>query len=247
MPAITGSRYLVRAGWSDVPHLDEKTKAELLEATPPHLREARSKGIPSLGAGAIYPVALSDVEVKPFAIPEYWQRAYALDVGWNRTAALWGAWDPSDWSLYLYAEHYRGQEVPAIHAEAIKARGNWIRGVIDPASRGRQQADGEQLLATYKGLGLSLKPADNSVESGLYDTWQLLTTGRLKIFSVLQNLKTEYAMYRRDEHGKIVKKHDHLMDCMRYLVKSGRDVASVQKPKATFGPSAFGGDSTAGY
>ena len=36
------------AGWDDVPHLEERTKTELLESTPPHLRDARSKGIPSL-------------------------------------------------------------------------------------------------------------------------------------------------------------------------------------------------------
>jgi hypothetical protein len=168
VPQITASRWLTQAGWSDVPHLDEKTKAELLASTPPHLRDARSKGIPSLGAGAIYPVSLSDIEVKPFAIPAFWPRAYALDVGWKRTAALWGAKDPSDGSLYLYAEHYRGQEVPAIHAEAIKARGAWIKGAIDPSARNRAQKDGDRIIAAYKASGLLLVPALNEVEAGLY-------------------------------------------------------------------------------
>jgi hypothetical protein len=35
-------------------------------------------------------------------------------------------------------------------------------------------------------------------------------------------------MYRRDEKGRIVKENDHLMDCMRYLVRSGIRVACVQ-------------------
>jgi hypothetical protein len=246
MPAISASRFLVQAGWNDVPHLDEKAKTELLESTPPHLREARSQGIPSLGAGAIYPVPISAVEVPPFAIPAFWPRAYALDVGWNKTAVVWGAWDPSDETLYLYAEHYMGQAVAPVHAEAIKARGAWIKGVVDPASANRSQRDGERLFADYSALGLTLRPADNSVEAGLYRTWQLLATGRLRFFSTLVNLKTEYGLYRRDENGKIVKQFDHLMDAMRYLVMSGRSVASVNAPRISGADIAFASDQIAG-
>lgn len=247
MPAISPSRYTVNATWDDVPHLDEKTKAELLESTPPHLRDARTKGIPALGAGAIYPVPLSEVECKPFAIPAFWPRAYALDVGWNKTAAVWGARDPSDDTIYLYAEHYRGQEVPAVHAEAIKARGRWIKGAIDPAARGRQQSDGTKLIETYRALDLNLVEAVNEVEAGLYEVWQRLTTGRLRIFATLQNLKAEYQMYRRDEHGKIIKAHDHLMDAKRYLIMTWAKVASVQPVAKTVTGSSFISDATAGY
>jgi hypothetical protein len=34
------------------------------------------------------------------------------------------------------------------------------------------------------------------------------------------NLKKELALYHRDDTGKVVKKNDHLMDCMRYLVRA---------------------------
>jgi hypothetical protein len=89
----TKSRILITAGWDDVPHLDEKAKADLLEETPPWLREARSKGKPSLGAGAIYPIPVDQMTCEPMAIPSHWPRCYALDVGWNWTAALWMAYD----------------------------------------------------------------------------------------------------------------------------------------------------------
>ena len=75
MPEISPSRYMVNAGWDDVPHLDEKAKRELLESTPPYLQDAVSKGLPSLGAGAVWPIALSDVLVDPFPIPPHWPRA----------------------------------------------------------------------------------------------------------------------------------------------------------------------------
>lgn len=247
MPEISPSRYLVQAGWDSAPHLDEKTKAELLASTPPHLRDARSKGIPVLGSGAIYPVPWEDISVKPFQIPDYWPRAYAMDVGWRRTAAVWGAWDPTDDVLYIYAEYYRGQAEPAIHASAIKARGEWIKGVIDPASNGKVQTDGEQLMAMYKQNGLTLTNADNSVEAGLYECWQGLSVGKIRVFSILGHFEEEYRMYRRDENGKIVKENDHLMDAFRYLKKSGRKVAQVRPVARSFTNSSPVGDSTAGY
>ncbi len=152
MPEVSEAKYLVQAGWSDVPHIDEQTQKELLASTPPYLRDARSKGIPSLGSGAIYPIELSEVLCDPIVIPPFWPRTYALDVGWNRTAVLWGALDRSIDCWYLYTEHYRGKAEPSIHATAIRARGEWIPGLIDPAARGRSQDDGKQLIVTYINL-----------------------------------------------------------------------------------------------
>jgi terminase large subunit-like protein len=225
MPEISPSKYLVTAGWDNAPHLDEKTKEEMLRSTPPFLRDARSKGIPSLGSGAIYPIPESEISSPYFPIPYWWPRCYGLDVGWNRTAALWAAWDPSTGICYLYAEHYRGIAEPAVHAEAIKARGEWMSGVCDPAARGSSQRDGEKLIDLYRQLGLKLTLADNAVDAGIYDTWASLSVGKLKVMSHLLNFFNEYRLYRRDEHGRIVKKHDHLMDVMRYIVRSGRAVS----------------------
>ncbi|NTV06731.1 MAG: hypothetical protein HGA59_09550 [Chlorobiaceae bacterium] len=222
---VTGDRALVMAGWDDAPHLSETDKARMMAECETHLLDARSKGIPSIGSGAIYPVPETLIVVDDFDIPQNWRRVYALDVGWNRTAALWGAHDFRSDTVYLYSEHYLGQAVPAIHAEAVKSRGATIPGVIDPASRGRTQTDGQNLLDQYRSLGLDLTPANNSVESGIYDVWQRMQTGRLKVFRSLQNWRAEYRMYRRDEKGRIVKEYDHLMDATRYLIVSGLSVA----------------------
>ncbi len=227
MPEISPEKYMVQAGWDDVPHLDEDTKRGLAASMPPHMRDARTKGIPSMGAGAIYPVPLSDVLVDPFAIPAHWPRVYALDVGWKRTAALWAAYDRNIDAWYCYTEHYRGEAEPSVHAAAVRARGPWIPGIIDPAARGRGQRDGQQLIVNYRDLGLKLTPANNSVEAGLDAVWVLLSTGRLKFFRTAQNLQAEYRLYRRDEKGRIVKEHDHLMDCLRYIVMTGKSVATV--------------------
>lgn len=223
-----GSKFVVMASWDDVPHLTEETKKELLASIPEYQRDARSKGVPQLGSGAIYQIAESDIIVDDFPIPDHWPRAYGMDVGWNRTAVPWGAWDRDNDVLYLYAEHYRGQAEPSIHAEAVKARGDWIPGVLDPAARGRSQRDGEQLMQNYVDLGLDLETAFNGVESGIYEVWQRLSTGRMKVFKSMSNWRAEYRLYRRDEKGHIVKANDHLMDGTRYLVMSGLDRAKVK-------------------
>lgn len=228
-----GSKKVITATWDDVPHLSEEAKKELWNSIPPFQRDARAKGVPQLGAGAIYPVPESDIVVTDFEIPNHWPRAYGMDVGWNRTAAPWAAWDRDNDIVYLYSEHYRGQAEPSIHTEAIKAKGVWIPGVIDPASRGRTQRDGQQLLQDYIDLGLDLEIAFNGVESGIYEVWQRLSTGRLKVFKSMSNWLAEYRLYRRDEKGHIVKTNDHLMDATRYLIMSGLDRAKTKPPEQT--------------
>ena len=225
-------RCIVNATWDDVPHLDAATKAELLATIPPYQLDARSRGIPVLGAGVIYPVAEEDYLVDDFEIPKHWRRAYGMDVGWNRTACVWGAYDQEQDRWTLYYEYYRGQAEPSIHATGIKAPGTWIRGVIDPAARGRSQVDGRQLLEDYRDLGLDLTEAENTREAGIYQVWERLSTGRLKVCRSLANWRKECRLYRRDDKGNIVKVNDHLCDATRYLVMSGQDVAQVQAPAA---------------
>jgi hypothetical protein len=200
-----GAKAVVMASWDDVPHLTEETKAKLLSSIPAFQRDARTKGIPQLGAGAIYPVPESDIAVTDFPIPDHWPRFFALDVGWKRTAAGFYAWDRENDIIYRYSEHYRGEAEPVIHAQAIKSRGDWIPGVIDPAARGRGQDDGNQLLQSYIDLGLDLDVALNAVESGIYEVWTRMSQGRFKVFKSCQNWFSEFRLYRRDEKGKSLK------------------------------------------
>lgn len=225
------SKWAIQIDWDDVPHLSENDKAELIASIPPHQRDARSKGIPALGSGVIYPVSEDDWIVEPFQIPSFWPRAYALDVGWNRTAAVWGAWDRETDTVYLYDEYYVSEAPPQVHAEAIRARGSWIPGVIDPASRGRSQIDGKALRDAYVDLGLDLMLANNEVEAGIFSVYRRLQSRRLRAFSNLQNLRSERRLYRRDEKGRIVKERDHLMDAERYLIMSGMGRATVKPPE----------------
>lgn len=218
------SRYYVQASWEDVPHLSAKEKAEILATIPEYQRDARTKGEPQLGAGAVFPVAESAFVVPPFSPPDYWPRGYGMDVGWKKTAAIWGANDRDSGKIYLCDEHYRGMAEPDIHASAIRGRGEWIPGVIDPAANGRSQIDGKRLLGVYQSLGLDIEKAANAVEAAINQIWLMLIGGQLKVFSSCANWLEEFRQFRRDEHGAIIDDHKfHLMACTRYFILSGRD------------------------
>lgn len=251
------SRFVVMAGWDDVPHLTKEMKDEEAAGIPPHELEARMTGKPSLGKGAVYPVPEGEFLCDPFEIPDWMPQVYALDVGWRRTAALWGAHDRQSDILYLYSEHYVGRQEPAIHAQAIRARGLWIPGVIDPAARGRGQKDGAKLMTIYTELGLNLVTADNALEAGILEVWQRLSTGRLKVFRTLVNWLNEFRFYQRGDDGQIKDgQADHLLDDTRYLCMSGLKTAIIRPPalwkvarqanhSSTFdaGAAAYGGSS----
>ncbi len=211
---------MVNATWDDAPHLSEKAKEELFASLPPFQRDARSKGIPALGAGAVYPVSDDELLIDPFQIPKHWRKAYGMDVGWNNTAVCWIAHDPDNDVVYVTEDYKRGQIEPAVHASAIKAKGE-LPGFIDPAAAGSNQKDGEKLIELYRNQGLNLRPADNTVEAGIFDIYERMTTGRLKIFRNCQDLITEKRLYRRDEKGRIVKQNDHILDALRYVVRTG--------------------------
>lgn len=245
MPAVSDSKYKVDATWDDVPHLSAKAKKDMWDATPPHMRDARAKGIASMGIGAIYQINSSEIVVPPFPIPQFWKRGFGLDDGWNKTAVIWGALDPDMDILYLTTEHYQGEGTPQLHAEAIKARGAWIPGVGDVMARTR---DGEQILEIYQALGVNVIPADKEVEAGLYDVWMRLSTGRLKVFASCVNWLWEYQRYHRDEKGKVVKADDHLMDATRYLCRPSGIKRMIAKPSDNIiGSPRRVGDRRIGY
>lgn len=223
------ARHVTQIGWEDVPHLDERQKADYLKSIPPHQIEARTRGEPILGAGQIFPLPEESIVCEPFDLPRYWPRAYGFDADWNRTAALWAAWSREDDVVYCYSEHFMGQQAPAVHADSIKRRGDWLVGAMDPSTHGKiNQTDGKRLTEVYADLGLVLVPADNAVEAGIWACYQRLSSGRLKVFRTCTRTLAQFRIYRRDEKGKVVKEQDDLMDAMRYLVMTGMLHASTE-------------------
>ena len=218
-PIDEPEKYICRVEWQDVPHLTEADKAALLKEIPPNERDARTKGIPALGSGRIYPVEEEFVVIKPFQIPEYWPRAYGLDFGWTATAAVWVAEDPTTKVRYVYAEYKRGKLIDDLHIEAVKSKGQWIRGVSDP-SKGSRRDDGTLRVDYFRSKGLSLEEGENALAAGISRLHSQFETGSLKIFSNCQELIKEYRLYRydtKDPNHPARNQEDHILDALRYL------------------------------
>ena len=219
MPAISPTKYLVNCSWDDVPHLTEKQKQDMWRDTPKHQRKARKFGIPSGGKGQVYTMEWEEICCPPFKISPGWPRMYALDPGIQLTACAWGAFDVPGDVVYIYGEYYVSHQRAHIHAQAIRARGDWIPGVIDPSAKSRDIKDGTKLIDYYSALGLKVRPANNELEAGIDKMRDRLLTGRLKVFETCVNWRREFEFYHRDENGKIPPDQpDHLMDATRYLV-----------------------------
>lgn len=220
-PVEERTKLIVMIGWEEAPHLSPIMRAQIISEIPEYQRNARTKGIPHLGSGAVYPIAEEDIKIAPFPIPPHWKRGFGMDVGWNWTVATHLAYDPDAMIWYLYTLYGKSKAEPETHFRGISAPGLWIPGRSDPAANGRSQIDGEKLFKIYKNLGLPLENADNTVEAGIELVWQLMVAGKFKVFSHLKPWFDEYRMYRRDKDGRIVKKNDHYMDATRYGVSSG--------------------------
>ena len=226
------ARYVDMIPWEACPHLMPPVlPAEALEefekTLAPHQRDARRKGVPSIGSGAVYPVPDDQILCEPFKIPKHWFRAYGLDVGWRWTAAAFMALDPEEDVIYVVGEYYESERPAPLHVHGIKSHFPYpLMGAVDPGSEQRSQVDGRSLMKEYRGLGLELKKANNSVEAGIHVCRTRMETGRLKVFNTCVNWMKEKRLYRRKgdtskggseaSRGKIMKDKDHLMDAMRY-------------------------------
>lgn len=230
-------KYVDFISWEDCPHLlppvmPAHALDEFERSLAPHQREARRKGIPSVGSGSVYPVSDDEILCEPFPIPRHWGQGYGLDVGWRVTAACFVAHDPDYDVFYVTAEYHGTEREPVTHTHAIQAMMPYpLIGAIDPAAEGSSQVDGKKLAVEYRKLGLDLKLANNAVEAGIHECLTRMQTGRLRVFANCQHWLKEKRLYRRKgdlavgaaaqseaSRGRIIKANDHLLDAMRYAV-----------------------------
>ena len=159
-----------------------------------------------------------------------------MDVGGGAkpTAAAFGAMDRDAGVLYITSVYKRASNEPSLHAAAIKERMAWpYPGVADAAALILTEHDSEQLVNVYRRLGLDLHLPDKSVETGIKEVFDLMVTGRFKVFASCVAFWEEFRMYQRDKHGRIKKANDHILDSVRYLVRSGRARMKTKPAKET--------------
>lgn len=222
---------IVTATWDDAPHLSEEEKIQRLAAFPPHEREMRSRGVPLMGTGLIFPFTPEDLLVKPFEIPDHWPQIVGIDFGLNHPfAAAKLAWDRDTDTVYLTAEHRVSNHVPTQHADVIKKWGAWpVSWPHDGLNR--EKGTGDELRQAYIDAGLDMLPqkatnppqmgqkegeGGNSREAAILALYNRMEDGKFKVFETCRKFEEERRMYHRDQNGKIVDIMDDLMSAVRY-------------------------------
>lgn len=259
MSDLKQGQAFIQATWDDAPHMTGERRDMFLQQIPAHQREMRSKGIPLMGSGLVYPVREEDIKTDPVELPRHWPKVAAVDFGIGHGfAAVWVAWDRDTDTVYVYdAYKVEGEKMP-VHVSKLNGNGKWIPVVWPHDGLNREKSSGEALADLYRKEGANMlmnkfsnPPAPgtdegsggNSVEAGIEAILNRMNLGKCKIFAGLKPLWEELRMYHRD-NGKIVKQNDDLMDAMRYAIQSVRHArtptVTVKRAPIAVGASNWG-------
>ena len=191
----------------DVQHYGENEKKTIIASYPAHELEARTKGIPALGSGRIFPVSEESIAIEQRDFPSHWPRIGGMDFGWDHPfAAVEIVWDRDTDTVYVARTHRLRETTPVLHAAAIKPWGNLRWSWPRDGRRETLEGAGIALAAQYSAQGLDLlhehaqfEDGSVSVEAGLMDMLDRMQTGRFKVFKHLNDWWEEFRLYHRKD------------------------------------------------
>lgn len=220
----------------DAAHFTQEQRAVIIASYKSWEVDARTKGIPQLGSGRVFPVNDDDLKVKAFSIPEHWPQIAGIDFGWDHpTAAARLAWDRDNDILYVTAVKRARENTPVMFAASVKFWGAWLPWAWPHDGLQHDKGSGEQLAAQYREQGLNLlrvratfADGSNGLEAGITEMLDRMQTGRLLVFEHLSDWFEEFNLYHRKE-GLIVKLNDDLMSATRYAMMMRRHAGVATK------------------
>src|SRR6516162_7724006 len=227
----------------DVDHYTDEEKAKIAASYAAHEREARTRGVPTLGSGRIFPIAEEMIACEQPDFPGYWPRIGGMDFGWEHPfAAVELVWNNDADTVYV-TKCYRVREATAvIHAAALRLWGArlpwaWPRD----GRRETLEGAGKPLADQYRAQGLEMlhehaqfEDGSVSVEAGIADMLIRMEGGRFKVLKHLNEWFEEFRLYHRKD-GRVHKEGDDLMSATRYAVMMLRYAETSLPPR----PRAF--------
>lgn len=220
-------KYTVAVEWKigtneGAPHLSEDWKRSAIaqwKLSDPNNIEARMSGKAAMGSGRVYPIDESFVVVPKFRIPAYWPKAFGMDPGYANFALIWLTQDPNTNVVYVYDEYKYGKVNYAIHVDAVKNRGDWIGGGIDPHEAVKPRDTGETVQSYFESYNINLMAAKGDPDALRLRIRAGFDSGSIKIMDNCVGLLNEIRTYRYDAHdpNRIAKdQEDHRCDAMLY-------------------------------
>lgn len=240
MMEASPDRHVTTMTIDDALHYNDEDRRRIIASYPAHEREARTKGVPSLGSGRIFPVAEENIICDPFDIPKHWAIIGGVDFGYDHPfGAVKCAWDRDADVWYVLANYRERETTPIIHAAALRPWGQRLQFAWPHDGLQHDKGSGEQLAEQYRKQGLLFLPeratfedGTNGVEAGLLEMLQRMQTGRWKVFAGCREWLEEFRMYHRKD-GKVVKERDDVISASRYALMMKRharpDIAPVKR------------------
>lgn len=244
-PEIAEHYGCVTVGWDDVPEyhadgtemLTKKTRAQLLSTYKPWEIEARTKGIATVGAGAVFP--FSDYSKFKFSLTDIpihakWDKIVGIDFGYatDPTVLMWVAYEGPTDTFYVCSEKtFKNRETPDQYAYHLTNPNafcpvSWPR---DGSTEGRyteSQGTAVEVLRDH-GVWMLDKPFTNVDKNGkennhkwpgISSIYQYMQADRFFIEERCFNLLREMQNYHfHNETKKYVGADDHI-DALRYAV-----------------------------
>lgn len=217
-------------------HVDDDWIDAFIREIPEDFRDVRVRGKFCGFQGAVYKSFRRDIHVvEPWVNnvpPGEGLVVRSIDFGFNNPfVCLWAHRD-GDGCWTIFDEHYKARELIRYHARAIQSRPQYRQNIS------RTWADPEDAQSRYElcDLGLPTEMADKSKMAGIEEVQKMLAVQengkpRLRITKNCVHTIQEMAGYRwetntsdrKDAADEPMKKNDHTVDALRYLVYNERN------------------------
>ncbi len=220
-------------GLDDALHIPASERETILSRYKANERNTRAYGSDMQGEGAVFEIPEDVITHKldPANVPDYWPWLWAVDFSHGGLssqahpfAAVLGTWDRDNDIIYVMHAIRMRQVLPLQHAAAILGHPCGSAPVAWPHDGGQVGfASTDTIAATYKKLGLRMRPDHAQFSTGGYNfeagislLEDRLANGRLKVATHLHDWWDEYRNYHRVE-GLVHKVDDDLMSATRVL------------------------------
>ena len=160
MNELSPGQALIGATWDDAPHMTPETIAQKLASLPPMEREMRSKGVPAMGSGLIFPIPDEDIWIEPFKIPNHFSQVIGCDFGWDHPfAAILMAHDRELDKVYITDCFRESKMTIPVASDRLKAMGGHQIPVVWPHDgMVHDKQSGKPLATLYREKGIAMHP-----------------------------------------------------------------------------------------
>lgn len=217
---------------SDNPYVGAEELEEIRKTTDPTIFKQEYEAEFVEMAGAIYPMFKREIHtIAPFELPEHFERVVGMDWGMrNATAILFSAISEKG-EVFIYDTLYANGKTVSQWADVLKTRHDFLeisQWIIDPAALAQAREFGNYGIHFISYNPETLKKI-NDVNIGINLVQQYLLEGKIKIFKHCDILIEQMEQYQwepsnsrldLDPRPKPLKKDDHAVDGLRYLISA---------------------------